>query len=34
VQGQQITMLMVSHDPLVDSYVDQVLTLKDGVVAG
>jgi putative ABC transport system ATP-binding protein len=32
VQVQTITMLMVSHDPLVDSYVDQVLTLKDGVV--
>jgi len=25
-------MLMVSHDPLVDPYVHQVLTLKDGVV--
>jgi hypothetical protein len=25
-------MLMVSHDALVDSYVHQVLTLKDGVV--
>ncbi len=32
VEGQHITLLMVSHDPLVDSYVHQVLTLKDGVV--
>ena len=32
VEGQHITMLMVSHDPLVDSYVHQVLTLKDGIV--
>lgn len=32
VEEQHITMLMVSHDPLVDSYVHQVLTLKDGAV--
>lgn len=32
VEQRHITMLMVSHDPLVDSYVHQVLTLKDGVV--
>jgi ABC-type lipoprotein export system ATPase subunit len=32
VENQHITMLMVSHDSLVDSYVHQVLTLKDGVV--
>ena len=32
VESQQITMLMVSHDPLVDPYVHQVLTLKDGVI--
>jgi putative ABC transport system ATP-binding protein len=32
VEDQNITMLMVSHDPLVDSYVHHVLTLKDGVV--
>ena len=32
VESQQITMLMVSHDPLVDQYVHQVLTLKDGVI--
>ena len=33
VDSQHITMLMVSHDPLVDQYVHQVLTLKDGVIA-
>ena len=32
VEDQHITMLMVSHDSLVDSYVHEVLTLKDGVV--
>ena len=32
VEQQHITMLMVSHDSLVDSYVHEVLTLKDGVV--
>jgi ABC-type lipoprotein export system ATPase subunit len=32
VENQHITMLMVSHDPLVDQYVHQVLTLKDGVI--
>ena len=32
VEQQHITMLMVSHDALVDTYVHQVLTLKDGVV--
>jgi ABC-type lipoprotein export system ATPase subunit len=32
VEQQHITMLMVSHDPLVDQYVHQVLTLQDGVV--
>ncbi len=32
VEGQHITMLMVSHDPLVDPYVHRVLTLKDGVI--
>ena len=32
VESQHITMLMVSHDPLVDQYVHEVLTLKDGVV--
>ena len=32
VENQHITMLMVSHDPLIDQYVHQVLTLKDGVI--
>ena len=32
VEQQHITILMVSHDPLVDQYVHQVLTLKDGVI--
>lgn len=32
VERQNISMLMVSHDPLVDPYVDQVLTMSDGVV--
>ena len=32
VESQHITMLMVSHDALVDQYVHQVLTLKDGVI--
>lgn len=32
VEEQNITMLMVSHDPLVDPYVHEVLMLKDGVV--
>lgn len=32
VEQHHITMLMVSHDPLVDTYVHEVLTLKDGVV--
>ncbi|HEX9332861.1 MAG TPA: ABC transporter ATP-binding protein [Anaerolineales bacterium] len=32
IESQHITMLMVSHDPLVDQYVHQALTLKDGVI--
>ena len=32
VEQQHITMLMVSHDSLVDQYVHRVLTLKDGVI--
>src|ERR1044071_9550658 len=32
VEGQHITMLMVSHDALVDQYVHQVLTLQDGMI--
>jgi putative ABC transport system ATP-binding protein len=30
VQEEQVTVLMASHDPLVDEYVDDVLQLKDG----
>jgi len=33
VEQQHITMLMVSHDPLVDQHVHKVLILKDGAVA-
>jgi ABC-type lipoprotein export system ATPase subunit len=32
VEQQHITMLMVSHDSLVDPYVHEVLTLKDGAI--
>ena len=32
IESQHISMLMVSHDPLVDQYVHEVLTLKDGVI--
>jgi ABC-type lipoprotein export system ATPase subunit len=32
VEQRHITMLMVSHDPLVNSYVHKVFTLNDGVV--
>lgn len=32
IETRHITMLMVSHDPLVDQYVHEVLTLKDGVI--
>ncbi len=33
VENQHITLLMVSHDPLVDQYVHHVLTLTDGIVS-
>ena len=33
VKEEHITMLMASHDPLVDDYVDMILQLKDGQVA-
>lgn len=32
VETQQITLLMVSHDPLVDAYAHQVLRLRDGQI--
>jgi ABC-type lipoprotein export system ATPase subunit len=34
VEERKITMLMVSHDPLVDEYVNEVLELRDGTVIG
>jgi ABC-type lipoprotein export system ATPase subunit len=30
VRDEKITFLMVSHDPLVDQYADEVIFLKDG----
>jgi ABC-type lipoprotein export system ATPase subunit len=32
VEDEQITFLMVSHDPLVDQYAHEVLFLKDGIL--
>jgi ABC-type lipoprotein export system ATPase subunit len=32
VKANSITLLMVSHDPLVDQYADRVVLLKDGVI--
>ncbi|MBN1217311.1 MAG: ABC transporter ATP-binding protein [Anaerolineae bacterium] len=32
VSDEKVTMLMVSHDSLVDEYVDQVLRLRDGQI--
>lgn len=32
VYEENITMLMASHDPLVDDYVDMILQLKDGQI--
>jgi putative ABC transport system ATP-binding protein len=33
VENEHVTLLMVSHDPLVDQYVHHVLTLTDGIVS-
>ncbi len=30
VREEHVTMLLASHDPLVDAYVDDVLQMKDG----
>jgi ABC-type lipoprotein export system ATPase subunit len=30
--GEDVTMLMATHDPLVDDYVDRIMQLKDGQV--
>jgi ABC-type lipoprotein export system ATPase subunit len=32
VKTAQVTVLMVTHDPLVDEYADRVLLLKDGQI--
>jgi putative ABC transport system ATP-binding protein len=32
VDTERITLLMSSHDPLVDSYVDEIVQLKDGQI--
>jgi len=33
VETEHITLLMSSHDPLVDQYVDEIVLLKDGQIA-
>jgi putative ABC transport system ATP-binding protein len=32
VQSEHVTLLMSSHDPLVDGYVDEIVQLKDGQI--
>jgi ABC-type lipoprotein export system ATPase subunit len=32
IETEHITLLMSSHDPLVDKYVDQIILLKDGQI--
>jgi putative ABC transport system ATP-binding protein len=32
VAGEKVTLLMSSHDPLVDGYVDEIVQLKDGQI--
>ncbi len=34
VQTQSLTILVTSHDPIVDEYVDDILRLRDGEVEG
>ena len=34
VRDEHVTMLLASHDPLVDGYVDEVLQMKDGLLCG
>jgi putative ABC transport system ATP-binding protein len=34
VQAEGITLLLATHDPLVDAYADQIIHLKDGQIAG
>ena len=33
IETEHITLLMASHDPLVDKYVDEIVLLKDGLIA-
>ena len=32
VESEHITVLMSSHDPLVDKYVDEIVLLQDGKI--
>jgi putative ABC transport system ATP-binding protein len=32
VEVEHITVLMTSHDPLVDKYADEIILLKDGQI--
>jgi len=32
IEAEQVTLLMSSHDPLVDGYVDETVQLKDGQI--
>lgn len=34
VDNEGVTVLMASHDPLVDGFVDQILQMKDGQISG
>jgi len=34
IETEHVTLLMSSHDPLVDSYVDEIVQLKDGQIVG
>lgn len=34
VEEEKVTLLMTSHDPLVDEYVDRVFQLRDGQIVG
>ena len=34
VRKQGVTMLISSHDPIVDNYVDKIIHLRDGVITG
>ena len=33
VEQERVTLLMVTHDPLVDEFADQVLLMRDGLIA-